>query len=1166
MAKIKNTFVKGGMNKDVDYRLLGQDEYRDALNVSILSNSDGNDGVVHPVIEGTSFRNNHNVGSNSECIGSVVDESSNLIYYFITSDASDYIIEFNPKSGVQGGEVVLESLNPGSILNFGTGAPITANVIVSEENNLRQLSWTDGLNPPRKIYIETAKAWVVDGFTKADILLARKPPFSEPTVEYVVNTNVTKNKIQNEYFLFSYRYIYEGYELSTQSFASETIYIEQYRDDVNSNINAIDISVNTGGADVIGFDIMYRTQDSPVMYLIKSFDKTKDGIIDDIPYVFNFTNEFVYSAIGEDYSSMQYSDVPEIAKTQDVIGDRLMYFNYTNGKDLDITQDVLLEKEYSAWTGNISSAITTYLNGTTPLWSTVGFDFGAATYTKGNILNFNFSLQYSYIYSGSTANYNIQYHVPDDYATTALMFNDGLLQWLTENLPKIGLPGTVSIDVSDVILISLTDSLFLEGAPNTASLQTGLAITYKSDQSQEFGLLYYDDYNRSSSVVLFDNNSVYFDPLVEGNRVGTEVGKVKLTIDHLAPTWSTKYKIVRKSNQYTYDFFIGSMYVWDTDLDEFYLIAREEDSVDKFIIGDEVQIVLAAGVSPDSNVKFRIEEIGGTAMLPDPDIGSAKSEFIVRCSVVSGDLRSFAANFDYGLYSVYYYLQGYVMHEDLPASDLFYEIPGTYSITNREHQGTSQTQSGATPAIVNVTDGDAYFKDFENVEHHKIKDEFLGHKYENVSLTRPSIYSPNAKSNDRKASVSYSDVFVESTSYNGLSTFDSGKGNYRDLDKEHGSIQIGVGRYGDIFIAQEHRLSVILYGKDLLSNADGTSNIVGTESILGQQIYLPYNNGISVNPESFVMHDDFLIFTDANKGEVLKVVGRTVTKISAQGMDSYFKDLFRDERTTKKYGGYNQDKQEYVLSVKDTVTLAYNVESDAWTTAYSYLPEEMINLNGVFYTLYEGQLYEHTSTSNSPNTFYGVKYPSTIETVINKEPSDNKIFKSLNLEGTHAWDIIYKTNMTEGTVDATEFLKKEDEWYAYIRRSTLAGDTTSLATQGVGVATEVDTGTNTIVFGNDIPGNVSVGDSVYKLENNTLYLSGVITDIELGDNLGEGNRKLILDGSAWFSVGEFYLAQKNSREEGSQARGYYLDLKMTLDTTDVFELFAVNVDTATSYE
>ena len=33
MAKIKNTFVKGGINKDIDYRLLGQDEYRDALNI-----------------------------------------------------------------------------------------------------------------------------------------------------------------------------------------------------------------------------------------------------------------------------------------------------------------------------------------------------------------------------------------------------------------------------------------------------------------------------------------------------------------------------------------------------------------------------------------------------------------------------------------------------------------------------------------------------------------------------------------------------------------------------------------------------------------------------------------------------------------------------------------------------------------------------------------------------------------------------------------------------------------------------------------------------------------------------------------------------------------------------------------------------------------------------
>ena len=42
MAEIKNNFLKGKMNKDLDERLVSKGEYRDAMNVEV-STSEGSD-------------------------------------------------------------------------------------------------------------------------------------------------------------------------------------------------------------------------------------------------------------------------------------------------------------------------------------------------------------------------------------------------------------------------------------------------------------------------------------------------------------------------------------------------------------------------------------------------------------------------------------------------------------------------------------------------------------------------------------------------------------------------------------------------------------------------------------------------------------------------------------------------------------------------------------------------------------------------------------------------------------------------------------------------------------------------------------------------------------------------------------------------------------------
>ena len=90
MAELKKIFIKGKMNKDLDERLVPNGEYRDANNVQV-STSDADDaGTVQSVLGNKKSSNDQdykaslfNHISESNVVGSVVDEANNYIYYFV---------------------------------------------------------------------------------------------------------------------------------------------------------------------------------------------------------------------------------------------------------------------------------------------------------------------------------------------------------------------------------------------------------------------------------------------------------------------------------------------------------------------------------------------------------------------------------------------------------------------------------------------------------------------------------------------------------------------------------------------------------------------------------------------------------------------------------------------------------------------------------------------------------------------------------------------------------------------------------------------------------------------------------------------------------------------------------------------------------------------------
>ena len=79
MPEIKNTFIQGKMNKDLDERLLPNGQYRDAKNVEVSTSEDSNVGVVKNVLG--NYRVEDIVDTTIfTCVGSIANENANKIY------------------------------------------------------------------------------------------------------------------------------------------------------------------------------------------------------------------------------------------------------------------------------------------------------------------------------------------------------------------------------------------------------------------------------------------------------------------------------------------------------------------------------------------------------------------------------------------------------------------------------------------------------------------------------------------------------------------------------------------------------------------------------------------------------------------------------------------------------------------------------------------------------------------------------------------------------------------------------------------------------------------------------------------------------------------------------------------------------------------------------
>ena len=267
MPELKNTFLAGIMNKDLDERLVPEGVYRDALNVDIDTADGGNIGAVKNKKGNLLISNVWNVAgfpypiqSNAKTIGAVANERDGFIYWFVTSDKFDGIYEYDTTLGTTVRVLQSNKATPSTVskLNFNKEYLITGVNFIDGF-----LYWTDNLNPPRRINIARVKSnslgtsgySIDDPRIDDDINVILAPPLNAPKISLSDNTGTQSNNMEEKFLYFSYRYKYVDDQYSALSpFSAVAFRPKDYQLDFKAGnnksmvnrFNEVNITVFTG--------------------------------------------------------------------------------------------------------------------------------------------------------------------------------------------------------------------------------------------------------------------------------------------------------------------------------------------------------------------------------------------------------------------------------------------------------------------------------------------------------------------------------------------------------------------------------------------------------------------------------------------------------------------------------------------------------------------------------------------------------------------------------------------------------------------------------------------------------------------------------------------------------------------------------------------------------
>lgn len=301
----------------------------------------GQNGLTFENIKGNYLITNSSLptGTN-ECIGSFYDSVNRRIIWFnYNSNGRNGIYQLTIQTGAVTPIFICFTNSSTDILNFSLDYPVhSAALVYRTEGDGDLLYWTDGLNRPKYINLDTVSS--LSPFTDSMIFAAKLPPLvPASSVTYVNDAAYFYNTVFDQLFQFSYRWTYKSLEKSTFAPFSITPIPAAIFPPISittNTQNAIDLVVpSASDSDFISIEIVARQWLGAAwsdFFLIQTVTATDVGLPLPFNYTFRFYNNGSYSPVSVDETDLYFDWLPDKANTLELLnGNVIIYGGLTEG-------------------------------------------------------------------------------------------------------------------------------------------------------------------------------------------------------------------------------------------------------------------------------------------------------------------------------------------------------------------------------------------------------------------------------------------------------------------------------------------------------------------------------------------------------------------------------------------------------------------------------------------------------------------------------------------------------------------------------------------------------------------------------------------------------------------------------------------------------------------
>lgn len=919
----------------------------DALNCRYRSQ--GASGALRNV-PGTLIRNVGLPAGTNTCIGKFLYSKYNSLVYMLHNSNMDHrIIEWSSDTDT------ITTLMQGSSLGFTLDHYISQGGIIDDN-----LTWNDGNLSPRSINIVFAKQGLYTApYSEYEISLAARPPDVPAIFAPGIDGAILVNSVVGHHFQFSYQFIYKDNRRSTFCSPSALAWTELYgKPDSVNNIFNITVYFPPELLGIVKrIDVCFKEGNSGNYFI---FESVKNPTLSE--YTVKFTNSGRSEPVAVLDQSRISDYIPSRTDALEVIENRIFAPLNKSGFDID-------DSTFNLTVELVQESVTMPYNTTNRHYLKQG-----GIYNVGVIFEDGYG-RTSFVKSVKTV--SVPFDMIGNFGTRTH------LKWTITGTPPAGV-----VKYRIVISKNQQQSSYFQckAVPHFYISELPATFTDNSTNST-FGLYaiggkLFKNVTPSFSVPgdpsLFPVKAIYLQIPLNSPVVPDPSYLVKLP-DGLPVKYSPIIDIVGDYIVIPYFEFD-----WNTYLSEI------SDFPESIFTEKDNKFYVEVFKKRDTEDQLYYE-IPKTYQIVANDFSVFSQEEFY------GD--TFNVQFGQGInpgheYTQYFFwaaqlniVQIYMIRDSDENS--YIETPSAV-LASVSVQNVTQTTINPGESGGNIIVSGTVKKNVFSFDYNKISDDF----------GRAHTVYDDEKEQNFFSTVGFSDPYVQGSQINGLNTFRAA--NQYPLAIERGPIR-GLVRSGKILLAIHETITSSLYINDGFVRQGNDFILTKTDEVVGDDRALEYGYG-TINPESIIKAFNLVFFYDAHKGAIVQYSQAGLENVAKYGMQSYFYqkalDYFPYRNSVKIVTGFDFTTNELLITFPDVrneamtiiiaaETWAFNIQTNEWTTRYSFIGEQYVSIGLKLISWKAGQIWRH-NVATVFNNFYGVQYSRKWRFVMNNEANKNK--------------------------------------------------------------------------------------------------------------------------------------------------------------------------------